>query len=159
MRLWTVHEPRKPASAAERADRTIFVKDGFSWPGLIFPLPWLLFQRLWLGTLVYVALAFAAGGIGLFMTEDSGFLLACLANLYVALEGNDMRRRKLARQGFAEMGSVMAKSPDEAEQIFFAERGTPDVTAPEPPRPKAPTLPRGSGHDVIGLFPNPENVR
>lgn len=159
MRLWTVHEPRNPASSLERADKTIFIKDGFSWPGLIFPLPWLLIQRLWLGTLVYVLMAAAAGGIGMFMTEDSGFLLACLANLYVALEGNDLRRRKLVRQGYAQQASVLAKDRDEAEAIFFAARGTPDVVTPEPPRLRAPTLPRGSGNDVLGLFPNPENFR
>jgi hypothetical protein len=159
MRLWTVHEPRNPASSLERADKTIFIKDGFSWPGLIVPLPWLLIQRLWLGTLVYVLLAAAAGAVGEYMTEKSGIMLALLANLYVALEGNDLRRRKLVRQGYAQAASVLAKTRDEAEAIFFAARGAPDVTTPEPSRPRAPVLPRGSGNDVLGLFPRPENFR
>jgi len=159
MRLWTVHEPRNPGSSGERADKTVFVKDGLSWPGLIVPLPWLLYQRLWLGTLIYVLVAAAAAGIGTYMTEDSGFLLASLANLYVALEGNDLRRRKLAKQGYVQAGNVLAKTSEEAEAEFFAERGMPDVQTPQPLRPRPPVLPRGAKDDVLGLFPNPENPR
>jgi hypothetical protein len=163
MRLWTVHEPRNPASAVERADKTIFVKDGFSWPGLLFSLPWLLIQRLWLGTLIYLVVTVAGALAGTFLplTEDAGFVLAVLGNVYVALEGNDLRRRKLARQGFVQAGSVVAKSRTEAEHIFFSERGAPDVALvpPKPPRAPPGTASHGASNDVLGLFPRPEGPR
>jgi len=163
MRLWTVHEPRNPASAVERADKTIFVKDGFSWPGLLFSLPWLLIQRLWLGTLIYLVISIAAvlAGIFLPLTEGAGFVLAVLGNVYVALEGNDLRRRKLARRGFVQAGSVVAKTRAEAEHIFFSERGAPDVAPvpPKPSRPPASAASHGESNDVLGLFPRPEGPR
>jgi hypothetical protein len=158
MRLWTVFEPRNPASAGERADKTIFVKDGFSWLGLLFPLPWLLIQRLWLGTLIYILIAVAAGLAGLYLplTESSGLLLSLLANVWVALEGNDLRRRKLLKQGFVQAGSVLAKKRIEAEEIFFTERGAPEVPVPTP-RPRA--APAPAGDDAHGFFPRPGGVQ
>jgi hypothetical protein len=159
MRLWTVHEPRNPANAGERADRTIFVKDGFSWPGFLVPLPWLLFQRLWLGTLIYGLLAGAAGFAGTLppLAGSAGLLLALAANLYAGLEGNDLRRRKLAKSGYTQAGSVLARDRTEAELAFFTERGAPDA-APAPQRPRAGAAGHAGG-DVLGLFPQPGGPR
>ena len=122
MRLWTVYEPRHPASAGERVDKTLFIKDGFSWPGLIFSLFWLLFQKLWLGALVFVLISVATGLIGYFLPLDDNAraLLGLLPSLYVGFDGNDMRRRKLLKKGYAQAGSVIAKTRLEAEEIFFA---------------------------------------
>jgi len=164
MRLWTVHEPRNPASAVERADKTIFVKDGISWPGLLFSLPWLLIHRLWFGTFIYLVISIAGVVAGTFLplTEDAAFVLAVIGNVYVALEGNDMRRRKLARKGFVQVGSVLAKSRAEAEHIFFSERGAPEVAPPIPPKPPrspAGAASHGASNDVLGLFPRPEGPR
>lgn len=159
MRLWTVHEPRNPADAGERADRTIFVKDGFSWPGFFLPLPWLLVKGLWLGLLIYVLVAAAAGLAGSFLPldGDAGMLLALLANLYAGLEGNDLLRRKLTRRGFVQAGSVLAKTREEAEVLFFAARDADDGgAAPERPQARA-SLRAGSG--VLGLFPEPGGAR
>jgi Protein of unknown function (DUF2628) len=156
MRLWTVFEPRHPASAGERVDNTLFIKDGFSWPGLFLSLPWLLIQRLWLGALIFVVLAVAAGLVGqhLPLSSDAGFLLGLLVNLWVGFEGNDMRRRKLLKKGYAQAGSVIAKTRMEAEEIFFANRLAPDEpTVPYAPR--RPLAPRPAGDDAIGFFPRP----
>ncbi len=159
MRLWTVHEPRNPADTGERADKTIFVKDGFSWPAFIVPLPWLLVKRLWLGTLIYVLIAVAAGLAGSFLplTGDAGTLLALLANLYAGLEGNDLVRRKLARRGVVQAGSVLARTRDEAEVLFFAGReDAGEMSVPERPHSRAAAR---AGGDVLGLFPEPGSAR
>lgn len=155
MRLWTVFEPRHPASAGERVDKTLFVKDGFSWPGLIFSLPWLLIQRLWLGALIFVVLAVATGLLGRFLplTSDADFFLALLANLWVGFEGNDMRRRKLLKRGYVQAGSVLAKTQEEAEEIFFASRALPEEAPVTAPRRNAAPLPVGD--DALGFFPRP----
>lgn len=160
MRLWTVHEPGKSASADERADGTLFVKDGFSWWGLFFPLPWLLIQRLWLGTLIYVLLSVAAGAIGMVLplSDGSGVLLGLIGNLYVAFEGNDMRRRKLARLGYVHVGSVIADSRVEAEIDYFS-------SLPKDERPRSASVAyagptrRPEPNDVLGLFPEPGGGR
>jgi hypothetical protein len=155
MRLWTVYEPRHPASAGERVDKTLFIKDGFSWPGLIFSLPWLLIQRLWLGALIFVVLAVVTGLIGrlLPITSDAEFYLALLVNLWVGFEGNDMRRRKLLKKGYAQAGSVIANSRIEAEEIFFASRIAPE--GPASPAPRRAAAPYSAADDALGFFPRP----
>lgn len=155
MRLWTVFEPRHPANAGERVDNTLFIKDGFSWPGLFFSLPWLLIQRLWLGALIFVVLAVVAGLVGqrLPLSSDAGFLLGLLVNLWVGFEGNDMRRRKLLKKGYAQAGSVIAKTRMEAEEIFFASRTVPEEPAIAAPR--RTLAPFAPGDDAIGFFPRP----
>ncbi len=158
MRLWTVHEPRAAANAAAWADRTLFIKDGFSWPAFLIPLPWLLYHRLWLGTLIYVLIAVAAGLAGTFLplTENAGFALALLANLYAGFEGSDLRRRKIEARGFVQTGSVLAKKGEEAELVYFAERAAIPATFTAPPQdaPHRVHTPSG-GHGVLGLFPEP----
>ena len=159
MRLWTVHEPRNPTDLGERADRTIFVKDGFSWPGFLVPLPWLLVKRLWLGTLLYALIAVAAGLAGSFLplAGDAGMLLALIANLYAGLEGNELIRRKLIRRGFVQAGSVLARTRDEAEILFFTAREeTGELLVPGRPPARATTR---AGGDVLGLFPEPGGAR
>lgn len=161
MRVWTAYEPRVPASPEERADRTIFVKDGFAWLAFLLPLPWLLVHRLWLGTLIYVAISVAAGVAGGFLsiTENAGAALALIGNLYAGLESNDLIRRKLSRQGFVHAGSVLAKNRTEAELQFFAARGSPEIMAVS--RSSVPTVssPTNDTEGVLGLFPRPEGSR
>lgn len=154
MRFWTVYEPRHPASAGERVDNTLFIKDGFSWPGLIFSLFWLLFQRLWRGALIFVLLSVAIGVAGYFLplTDNAGMLLGLLPSLYVGFEGNDMRRRKLHKKGFVQAGSVLAKSRIEAEEIFFTEHGAPGEPVSVSPRRASPLH---AGDDALGFFPRP----
>ncbi|BCJ89329.1 hypothetical protein IZ6_00640 [Terrihabitans soli] len=155
MRLWTVYEPRHPANAGERADKTLFIKDGFSWPGLFFSLFWLLIQRLWLGAAVFVVLAMAAALVGslLPLSDNAGMLLSLLVNLWVGFDGNDMRRRKLLKKGYAQAGSVLAKTQAEAEEIFFASRSAPDdePVVHAPPR----RTNFSASDDALGFFPRP----
>jgi hypothetical protein len=158
MRFWTAHEPRYAASAAERAEGIVFVKDGFSWPGLFISLPWLLYHRLWLGTLIYVVISLAIGAAGAFLplNDGAGTLLGLIASLYVGFEGNDLRRRKLAKQGFTQVQGLSAKSLLEAETAFFAERpaAVPFRTRPAPRATDA-VAARPADPDVLGLFPEP----
>jgi hypothetical protein len=159
MRIWTVHEPRHATSEQERVDRAVFVKDGFSWLAFLFSLPWLLFHRLWLGALIYVlasAATMLAGGL-LTLEAWAGVLLGLIPGLYAGFEGNDLRRRKLARLDFAQVASLSARTQIEAETDYFGLR-TP-VTAPaaasvNAPAPRRTTMPHDT--DVLGLFPQPQ---
>ncbi len=58
----TVYSVYEPASddddIAARADRIAFVKDGFSWLALIVPALWLLYHRMWIEFIVFMALIF-----------------------------------------------------------------------------------------------------
>ncbi len=55
MLTFTVHEPpNPPADRIERADRLVFVKDGFSWMAALFAPLWMLVHRLWWALLGYI---------------------------------------------------------------------------------------------------------
>ena len=55
MLTFTVHEPpNPPADRIERADKLVFVKDGFSWMAALFAPLWMLVHRLWWALLGYV---------------------------------------------------------------------------------------------------------
>ena len=56
MSVYTVHEP--PLRAAETApdpERFIFVRDGFYFWAFVFSVLWMLWHRMWLVLLIYVA--------------------------------------------------------------------------------------------------------
>jgi hypothetical protein len=160
MRIWTIHEPASAATSLERAEKLVFIKDGFSWLAFFFSPLWMLYHRLWLGTLLYVLISAAtiAAGALLPLGGGSEFLLGFVPMLYAGFEGNDLRRRKLERRGYTQIGSVAAKSGIEAEVAYFA--NAPE-RAPET-RPAGPALLKPlvqrpvPDHGVLGLFPMPE---
>jgi len=100
----------------------VFIKDGFSWLALFIPFFWMLWHRLWLplaGYLIAVALVALAGH---FLSLPQGLTasIGLLANLFVGLEGNNFRRRALAKRGYEEVADVVADSNEEASFRFFA---------------------------------------
>lgn len=56
MTVYSVYEPSGDASVEARAGRIAFVKEGFSWVALFVPLLWLLYQRMWLELVAYLAI-------------------------------------------------------------------------------------------------------
>jgi hypothetical protein len=116
MRIFTAHRP--PQASEEEA---VFIKEGFSWPAFFFPVIWLVVKRLWLPLILYllvVALVFAlAARLSL---SDTFVLIAALAlNLLLGMEGNERRRRAMARRGFIEEGPFVGKDAHEAELKYF----------------------------------------
>ncbi|MDX6807520.1 DUF2628 domain-containing protein [Terrihabitans rhizophilus] len=160
MRIWTVHEPASATTAIERAEKLVLIKDGFSWLAFFFSPLWMLYHRLWLGTLLYVLISAATIAAGLLLPLGSGseFLLGFVPMLYAGFEGNDLRRRKLERRGYTQIGAVAARSGMEAEVAYFA--SAPEVaseTRPAVPALLKPLVQRPvPDHGVLGLFPMPE---
>ncbi|MGQ4274324.1 DUF2628 domain-containing protein [Terrihabitans sp. B22-R8] len=163
MRIWTVHEPRSAKNALERADRLVVVKDGFSWLAFFFSLPWLLYNRLWLGTLIYLLVTAAIGLLGAWLPLAGGaeFLLGIIPALYAGFEGNDLRRRKLARRDFVQVASIAAKNGLAAETEYFTVN-PPIAAVEQAPAPKLPDTGRFAAalrpqpdNSVLGLFPQP----
>lgn len=161
MRLWTFHEPRdRGMPSAERADRVVVVKDGVTWLGLFFSLPWLLLNRLWLAFAGCVAAIVAVSVMGeLFLSRPVAGLLGILPAVWVWLSGNDLRRGKLARRGFEQTAAVLARTAEEAELRYFASW---EGDAAAPPRKGDPATwqrPAGGAQPVLGLFPTPGPTR
>jgi hypothetical protein len=128
MKIFTAHRP--PQASQEEA---VFIKEGFSWPAFFFSVIWLVLKRLWLPLILYLlAIALLVALAAQLSLSDSFVLIAALAlNLLLGMEGNERRRRAMARRGFIEEGPFIGKDVQEAELKYFhlqhGERASADV--------------------------------
>lgn len=168
MVTYTVHERDSDVKdITARAEAILFVKEGFAWLALLFPVLWMLFHRMWLVLLFFIVIVaalqvgFAAAGAG---EAAAGWVTFALSLLF-ALQANDLRRWSLARKGYQLAGLVSGRDLRECEQRFFDDwlavedtpaGGTPKTSPPVAPSGKAAAAPAesgGQGDEVIGLFP------
>ncbi|MCK9918353.1 DUF2628 domain-containing protein [Microbacteriaceae bacterium K1510] len=170
MPTYTVHAPPpKSGETTSAPERFRFVRDGFHfWAFLLTPL-WLLVHRLWLALVIYVVL-YAAFGVGLALLGASPNLQAVagvLIALVMGFEASSIRRWTLSRRGWQQLGFVVGDDEEMAERRFYAEWAKHATDKPAASPPSEPTyMPMPpvrrdppSGHDVIGLFPEPERPR
>src|SRR6266849_3121345 len=120
MSIYTVHVP-PPETSAPNPERFIFVRDGFSfWAFLLAPL-WMLWHRLWLVFVGYLALAVLLQ-IGLHLIGASAvvtFTAGALLALLVGFEAATLRRVTLARRRWKNIGTVVGDDGEAAERRFF----------------------------------------
>jgi hypothetical protein len=116
MKIFTAHRPPQASQ-----DDAVFVKEGFSWPAFFFPVIWLILKRLWFPLILYLlALALIFALAARLSLSDSVVLILVLAlNLLLGMEGNERRRRALARRGFIEEGPFVGEDLQEAELKYF----------------------------------------
>lgn len=126
MLTYTAHRKQDPLAQDPIDDGkgVLFVKDGFSWPAFFIPLFWMLWHRLWLPLVGYVGVIalIVLAGYGFSWPDNLTGGMGLLANLFVGLEGNNFRRRALARRGFEEVADIVANDGEEASYRFFAAR-------------------------------------
>jgi hypothetical protein len=165
MPVYTVHEPpRRDDELLAHTARFAFVRDGFHfWAFLLAPL-WMLRHRLWLEFIVYVLLiggiTFALRRFGI--AETAGLWVALLLAILIGVEASSLRRWKLSRRGYDNLGVVVADDQDIAERRFFdgwiSDTGRLATPSPSAPPPAAPSpfdrLPPSS--EIVGLFPQPQ---
>ena len=162
MATYTVHEPpRRDEDALAHTARFAFVRDGFHvWAFLFGPL-WMLRHRMWLETVAYLllvgGLAFVLGRLGI---QGAAFWVAFLIAMLLGIEASSLRRWKLSRRGFANLGVVVGQDIEDAERRFFdgwivssEPRATETVLASSP----FGAMPATG--DIVGLFPQPEMRR
>jgi len=164
MSIYTVHQPPLDSGAAAAEPyRFVFVRDGFSWWAFLLTPFWMLGHRLWLELLIYLLIS-AAVDVGLRALGASVFtmVLAALSiSLLAGLEAGTLRRFKLTRRHWRNIGVVTGDDLEDAERRFFDAwiRQTPARRPASPPSappsgataPTPPAAPSG----VIGLFPEP----
>ncbi len=161
MPVYTVHEPSRRDNdddTLEHTARFAFVRDGFHvWALLLTPF-WLLRYRLWLEFIVYALLVAGIifGVVRLGLTADAGGWIYLLLAILVGIEASSLRRWKLSRRKFEQVGVVVADDLEMAERRFFDgwvardERPAPAYTPrPSPFAPAAAT-------EIVGLFPQPQ---
>ena len=165
MSIYTVHQPPfDSGAAAAEPYRFVFVRDGFSWWAFLLTPFWMLRHRLWLALAIYLLLSAALDaalrtlGASVFTLVLTGLLISLL----VGLEASTLRRFKLARYDWRNIGVVSGDDLEDAERRFFdrwirqapARRPaspTSASTSPSATPPAPPPAPSG----VIGLFPEP----
>lgn len=165
----TVHERESDdGSIEERAQRIVFVKEGFAWWAFLFPLLWLLYHRLWLALIAFTAAFVALGFLAALSVwpEWADAILSFGISVLLGLEGNNLRRWTLAQQGYEQVDVTTGHDREECERRFFerwleAQEGR-AVRAPgtggaafakRSSVPAPASGPRGDGDEVIGLFP------
>jgi hypothetical protein len=144
------------APAAVDPDRdTVFIRDGFSWLAFLFPLPWLLFRRLWLAAAIAVALYL----VSIFVAEQYELdtvpiAFSFLLSLWVSLEGGLARAGRFERLGWQIDRVMAAENVADAEAIYFAEKAAASRRRPTEPLPSLPTArPLGQNNAVaLGLI-------
>jgi len=131
-------------------DGVRFVKEGFSWWGFFFPLPWLLIKGMWevLVIVILVLVAIGAGSETLYLPDAAVLVLSFGINLIIGFIGNDLYRWTLQRRGLIDIGPASGDTRDEAEMRFFL------ALPPAPPSlvPATATLAPQPPRDALGLF-------
>ncbi|MFK8254067.1 DUF2628 domain-containing protein [Ancylobacter terrae] len=127
MGIWTVFEPddERPGAAPSQSlrsqvDGIVFVREKFSWSALLFAPLVLIWHRLWLALFVYLLAQSLIGGVLAWydITEEAG-LAHLIPNLILAFELPLLRRMKLTRNFYDEVGTVVAPTEEDAERRFF----------------------------------------
>ena len=175
MPVYTVHAPVNSGADLSATDKFAFVRDGFHfWAALLSP-AWLLWHRLWLALLGWIAVTFAVEfGLAALGVGRGGMLAAeALIAILMGFEAASLRRWTLSRRNWRQLDIVVADSEEAAERRFFdrwtakqrlindqsaVDRGAPPPTRDIPGQPfsKPPPMPQGA---IIGLFPEPGGPR
>jgi hypothetical protein len=115
MRVWTVHTPPE-ARRLRRAGRIegrlpALVPEGFAWTAFLFGLPWLLWHRLWLEAVIYVA---ALAILAALLPVKPLAVAALAVQWLLGAQAQDIRRAALARRGFRQAHVVAEGDADRA---------------------------------------------
>jgi len=118
MKIYTAHI-RRHGLDPERD--FVLVPEGFTLLGFLLTGLWTIYHRLWLATIVIVAIhgVIAWTLVNLGGNPATGLIADLAIALLVGLFGNDIRRRKLERQGFVEEGVVSGQDLRDAERRFL----------------------------------------
>ncbi len=132
----------------EDISRIKFIKDGFSWWAMLFPLLWSLYNRMWLVFLGYLAAIIGLVFIAEVFGATTGGFLTVLATLFFALEAGFLKSWSLRRKDWQIVDFVNASNLDEAEIRFF-DRVSQKRSEARPPQ--GCVAPQTSDTDVVGM--------
>jgi len=155
MPVFTVHAPRSYGTDVRTSpDRIVFVRDGFSVWAFLFGPMWLIWRRLWLALVGYIALQLAVEFTLrlIHATQDTRFFVMFMIALLMGLEASTLRRWTLTRRKWRQLDVVVARNREDAERRFFGRQ--PLVPAPTNslhPMPRSSIVP----YDEAAFFPMP----
>jgi hypothetical protein len=119
MAAYAVFEPpMRGRSAAEHADRFVFMREGFSFWAFLFGVLWIIWRRLWLVLIIYVALVglLQYGLMLLGISPSARTAVTVLIHLLLGMEAATLRRWTMVRRGWRDWGVVIADDVETAER-------------------------------------------
>ena len=160
MPTYTVHVPSGLEDDVERAERTIFVREGFSLPAFVFGPLFLAYRGLWRATLVWFGATIAISGLThvLALPIPVTLLLFLVLAVLVGLEAGEARRQALGRRGYIGSALITGATRSTVERTFFVDSSATGfgIAAGRGGVSRPPSNPAGTGpRHVIGLFPRP----
>jgi hypothetical protein len=177
MPVYTVHAPMANGADLAATDRFVFVRDGFHFWAAVASVIWLIWNRLWLAVIGWVALTLAVdfGMAALGASRSAILFVDLLLAVLMGFEAATLQRWTLSRRKWRQLDIVVADDEESAERRFFdrwaakqrglvndqwsVDRGGPPPTRHIPGQPFSkppPPLPQGG---IIGLFPEPGGSR
>jgi len=176
MPVYTVHAPVAYGADLAATDKFVFVRDGFHFWAAVASVIWLIWNRLWLALIGWIALTLAIGfGMNaLGATRGAIMFVDLLLAILMGFEAATLQRWTLSRRKWRQLDIVVADDAESAERRFFdrwtarqrgltndqwaVDRGGPPPTRNIPGQSfsKPPPLPQGG---IIGLFPEPGGSR
>ena len=121
--IYTVH-----ARPGAPDDEMVAVPEGSAKWAFVFGTLWLLWNRLWWMALVFLLVGAVLNAAGQLALQGAtvwwaglvGLALTLLPRVWLALEGHELRRRKLERRGWIFTDTVEATRRSDAELIAMA---------------------------------------
>ena len=166
MPVYTVHAP-STVTLRDEADKFVFVRDGFHFWAMLFGPFWLLWNRLWLVLLGYIAVNRRyrhRARIACARPRIVRLLVFLLLAVLMGLEAASLRRWSYSRGKWRQIDFVVADDEETAERRFF-DRWTEHGLSGLPPASEVPAAPfparpmPAAPHGIIGLFPEPGGRR
>ena len=102
------------------------VKRGFSWPGFFFTSIWTISRQMWLATMILVLISSVWTVIAWQLAVEDVFfplVVGLLIQLIVGFKGNSWRCGVLEGRGYAPMGAINARDPEDAVAKVTATNG------------------------------------
>lgn len=121
-KVYAVYEPAENAGPPiKRAERLVFVADGFSWRAAFFGPLYLAMKRQWVGLAIYIVAAVALVHLLQFAGAESQWITwgLILLNVITGFEASGVQRASLVRAGWLEIGTVSGATVEDAERRFF----------------------------------------
>ena len=171
MPAYSIYE--KPGLPIEETiDSAVIVKDHYSMLAFIFPVLWIIIQRLWRLLAAYLLLLTPFIALDSVLPVWSGMLTTLLISLWLSLEAPNLIGWNLKRKGYVDVLSLYAEDRQHCElryvnaRLDAAKQATQNTVSAYPVAGKqAPikTQDRFRASDqkksIIGLFPAPEQAQ
>lgn len=117
---YTVHEPpNPPADRLDRAEKLVFVKDGFNWAAAVVAPVWLVLNRLWLALAIYAAAMTTLVAVLIVAPPEWIALAIAVVHIIVGFEADEMLRHRLEATGYRPLGTVIGRNEGDCERRFI----------------------------------------